>query len=176
MKTKITSILVFFILINAFGQTDVKNNWINKNISKLSIIYYTGISDCKNCKEIITEIKENGIFTHKYENVYGGLGIIQGKLSKSNVEYLKHISIKAQAHKYPKKNFSNGEKIIRKDSAQFYFLIHTNNGIRQSLFVGEPPNGEQLIEFLLNIAEFNDWKRINNYEFEIETTANKGYH
>ncbi|MBO0593996.1 hypothetical protein I2486_21560 [Cellulophaga sp. E16_2] len=168
MKIKIISIISFFILTNLFGQTDIKSNWINKNISKLSIIYYPGNLDCKNCEENITEIKENGIFTHKYESVFGGFEIIQGTLNKSNLEYLKNITLKASVHKYPKNKFSNGEKIIRKDLAQFYFLIHTNNEIRKSIFLGTPPNGDKLIEFLLNIAEFNDWKKINDYKFEIE--------
>ena len=158
------------------GQKIITRDTIKKELNnsfKLSLIYYPGNLDCKNCEAIITEIKENGIFTHKYQNVSGGSGIIQGQLNKSNLEYFRNLTLQALVHKYPKTDFINGEKVIRKDVSQFYFLIHSNNKIKKSVFVGTPPNGEKLIEFLLNIAEFEDWERIDTYIFEIKTATNK---
>ena len=184
MKTKIIiiSIVSFFILNNNFGQIDIQDNWINenlsemktknkedelKNISKLSMIYYPS-SRCIDCKETIIEVKENGIFTIKHESTDEGFDIHQGILNKYGIQKFQNLARKSLVHKYPKHDFSNGGKFVSTDAEYFHFSIHVNGEIRKSAFMDEPPNSKKLIEFLLNIGEEAELKKIDDYQFEIK--------
>ena len=57
---------------------------------------------------------------------------------------------------------------LGKNKLKFNFTGLIHGEIRKSAFMDEPPNSKKLIEFLLNIGEEAELKKIDDYQFEIK--------